>query len=646
MLEKERHLNNKARTGRILLLCEKPLVALQIVKALESKFGKAKKKDCFFEVGPYTVAYAQGHLVDIADDVVSTKWRLEELPVFPEKFRYSPRRGMEKLLKELVSVIRQSDVIFNFGDVGKEGELIIRLILQYAKWKDWGRVYRFWSSKALTKEVILSALENGMRPSREFDSLYYAALARQHADFIVGVNLTRLITLIQEKENLVQPKRGEKTTRVWSIGRVQSPTLRLVVERDLAIENFTPVPYFLLKCEFSYGDLKWVGIFVRDSYFRTTAKDVFNKRFRHSNLQGLPENALLKEELEEVVRKIENRRTGIVDYVSVEEVNEVPPKLFSLTGLQAEANKLFKFSPSKTLEVAQRLYEEYGILSYPRTDSEYLPSNMVSEVKDLLQSLTPERFRDLIDWSKVSSKYKEVFDDAKVTDHHALIPQGRAPENLDSDSAKIYHLVLRRFIAAFSKDSKKVNVEILTKVSGLAFKTHKSFCIEAGWKKVYGVKEDKENLHKVEMLKLETRKKRHLLVYKEKHFIEEGKTSPPPRFTEGTLIKEMKARGLGTAATRDSIIERLKEVGYLKVENGKLISTAKGRKLILELIDDSPFSSVEITSVWERELNDIYEKNKGSEGYNTFIKSVKDLVKEEVERLKQKLLHQEKRKNS
>lgn len=633
--------SKKVEVGKILLLCEKYLVAYQITKALESKFGKAKKKGMFFEVGPYVVAYAQGHLVDIADDVINKEWRFEELPIFPEKFRYSPRKGTEKLLKELVSVIKQSEVVFNFGDVEREGELIIRLILQYAGWKDWSCVYRFWSSKALTKEVILSTLENGMRPSREFDSLYYAALARQHADFIVGVNMTRLITLIQRKKGLAH---AEGVTHVWSVGRVQSPTLRLVVERDLAIENFVPVPYFLLKCDFSYDDLKWTGTFVRGSYFKASAKDMFSKKFGHFDLKNLPEDALLKDELEEVVKKIENRKTGMVDYVSMKEVVDPSPKLFSLASLQAEANRLFKFTPSKTLKIAQKLYEEYRILSYPRTDSEYLPSNLVHEVRDLLQTLTPKEFRDLIDWNKVSSNYKRVFDDSKVSDHHAIVPQGAPPKNIDSDSMKIYNLVLKRFVAAFSKDSKKISVEINTKVSGLVFKACQNFRVEAGWRKVYGVKEDKKDLHKFEGLRLETQKRGQVLVYKERHFVEEDKTSSPPRFTEGTLVKEMKAKGLGTAATRDSVIERLKEVGYLRLENGKLISTEKGRKLILELINDSSLSSVEITSIWEKELNEIYEKDKGEEGYNTFIKNIKDFIRKEVERLKQKLIYQEKKK--
>ena len=620
-------MGRKRGQKKILILCEKRLVALQFVKALESRHGRARKKGLFFEVGPYIVAYAQGHLVEIADDVVSTRWRLEELPVFPEKFRYIPREGTERLLKELVRAIRQSDIILNCGDSGREGELVIRLILKYAGWKDWKKVYRFWTSKALTDEVILSVLENGLKPAEKFDSLYYSALARQHADFISGVNLTRLVTLTQEKN------RGD----VWSVGRVQTPTLRLVVERDIAIESFRPVPYFLLKCRFSRKKLTWEGVFVRSSLFKKKAEDVFAEKSPHADLRNLPENALTGEEAERVLKIITSERTGVIAHVSLKETTEPPPGLFSLASLQAEANRLYGFSSGKTLELAQRLYEEYRVISYPRTDSEYLPANAVPEVRNLLRTLTPGSLRNLIDWSRVSESYRKVFDDSKITDHHALIPQGRCLDGVGSDLQKIYTLILKRFLAAFMRDSMKLSVEIHVNVKGALFKTVKHFVTVAGWRKVYGIREEVEKAEGFKNLKKELHERGKIVVLKGKCSADERKTLPPSRYTEGSLIREMKARGLGTAATRSAIIDRLKEVGYLHVKDRKLVSTAKGRKLILDIMKESSFSSVDITSEWERRLNEIYENNMGREGYRLFMRDIKSFVKSEVEKLKRRL---------
>jgi len=586
---------------KTLILTEKPSVAEDFAKALQ-----CKRRDGYFENGEYVITWAFGHLFEISDEDLPKRWELETLPIFPERFEYKLRSSQAgKQFKVIKGLLSQAGKVVVGTDAGREGELIARLILQKAGLKDWSKVYRFWTSSALTPEVIRQELRK-LKPAKEYDSLYWCALARQHADFLVGINLTRAVSL-------------RSSGGVWSVGRVQTPTLALVVQRDLEIENFKPKPYWVIKALFSVNGETYEGVW-----------------FGKKSGGGVNENEDVDEEEEEreeeeaggvfdysavekILEKLSSARQAVVSKVEKKKRVEEPPPLYSLSSLQRDANRELGFSAQKTLDIAQKLYEERKAISYPRSDAEYLSESSVSLVKEVLKRLNRE---DLVE--KVDKVGKRVFDDRKLTDHHAIIPLRDEEEDWADAEKALFGLIKRRFLAAFYEPFIALDTMVITQVAGENFYSKGSTVLQLGYKELYGRPKDKllpklEEGQKVDVLK----------VWSEKRW-----TKPPPRYTEGMLIKRMEKLSLGTPATRAGIIETLKSRGYLVLNKKHLISTEKGRELIKNL-QGSKIVSVEMTSEWEQQLEGIYKNKKGFGGYTDFLERIKAFTGEEVERVKQ-----------
>ncbi len=590
-----------------VILCEKPSVAQDIAKAL----GKAQKKDGYIQAGEYAITWAFGHLFEIDDEVAPKKWSLDTLPIFPEKFKYRLTKGAGKQFKVIKELLKKADGVVIATDAGREGELIARLILYQAGWKSWDRTYRLWTSEALTPDVVERELKN-LKPAKDFDSLYWSALGRQHADWIVGINLTRLVS--------VKAGKGQ----VWSVGRVQTPTLKLIVEREKEIREFKPEEYYVVKAKFDKEGSSYEGTLL-------TQKAILDKG-------GQPEGAvsddegdekrdedrgfrLSKEEAERIVQEVRSEGKGIVVEVKRQKKREKPPLLHSLTSLQREANKLYGFSAQKTLDIAQKLYETHKCLSYPRTDAQHLAESSRDLVKQVLNRLGKKELLPAVEKTG-----KRVFDDSKLTDHHALIPLAPLPANAKEDEKKIYNLVLRKFLGAFMPDYEYEVTTVITKVGNHSFLSKGKTDINLGWKALYQ-KDEKES-------KLPRLEKGDGVVVKSVSS-QQKFTQPPPRYSEATILKKMEKLNLGTPATRSSILESLKSRGYVLVEKKSLVPSEKA----LELIDkmrESPIASPEMTGEWERELDSIYTKKRGKKGYEDFLANIRGLTQKEIERLKDK----------
>jgi DNA topoisomerase-3 len=586
---------------KTLILTEKPSVAEDFARALG-----CRRREGYYEGGEYVITWALGHLFEISDENLPKRWNLEDLPIFPERFEYKLRSSQAgKQFKVIKELLRQTERVIVATDAGREGELIARLILQKAGLKDWSKVYRFWTSEALTPEVIRRELRR-LKPAKEYDSLYWCALARQHADFLVGINLTRAVSL-------------RSNGGVWSVGRVQTPTLALVVQRDLEIENFKPKPYWVIKALFSVEGKTYEGVWLgKKNGGRVDAAENVDEeeeeREEEEEVGGVFDYSAVKK----IVEKLSSVRQAVVSRVERRKRVEYPPPLYSLSSLQRDANRELGFSAQKTLDIAQKLYEERKAISYPRSDAEYLSESSIPLVKEVLRKLKRE---DLIE--RVEKVGKRVFDDRKLTDHHAIIPLRDEEEDWTKEEKALFRLIKRRFLAAFYEPFIALDTVVITQVAGEEFYSRGTTVLQLGYKELYGKPKEKllpklEKGQKVDVLK----------VWSEKRW-----TKPPSRYTEGSLIKKMEKLSLGTPATRASIIETLKERGYLVLNKKHLISTEKARQLIQNL-QESKIVSVELTSEWEQQLEGIYKNKKGFGGYRDFLEKIKTFTKEEVERVK------------
>jgi DNA topoisomerase-3 len=564
-----------------VILTEKPSVAKDIAKALGSY---TQGKD-HIKAGEYVIVWAVGHLLEIDDSVAPQKWDLESLPIFPEKFLYKAKNQQFFAVKRILS---QAKEVVVATDAGREGELIARLILLHSGWKAWDRTYRLWTSKALTPEVVRKELR-ALKPIREFDSLFWSAIARQHADWLVGINLTRAVSL----------KAGGG---VWSVGRVQTPTLELIVRRTVEREAFKPQPYFVIKGVFSKDGRVYEGLLV------------FKEK----------EERLSEEKAKEIVRELEKEGTGEVVAFQEERKREYAPLLFSLTSLQRRANEKLGWSASKTLAVAQRLYEELKCISYPRTDAQHLSEENKELVKEVLKKLGRE---DLVE--NVEKVGKRVFDDSKLTDHHAIIPLDRLPQSANEDERMLYELIKNRFFAVFMPPFEYLSFKVITKLGRYEFVSYGRKVLSLGWREVEPLEETQPDLS---FLRKGDR------VKKEKVIAQKKFTEPPPAYTEGSLLKEMEKLSLGTPATRASIIETLKERGYVFLKGKSLIASEKGKALI-KFLEGRKIIQPEMTSEWEKKLESIYTQRLGKKGYEEFLEGIKNFVKEELQLYLSKNLH-------
>ena len=619
----------------IVILCEKPSVARDIAKAFQQVKPQEGYYLCAEGSKKYAITWAYGHLFEIDEKILPEKWILSDLPIFPEEFKYVLIEGknIKKQFQVIKSLLSKASEVIIATDAGEEGELIARLILIQAGWKNWESTYRLWTSEALTPQVVRRELQNGLKKASAYNSLFYASLSRQHADFIVGINLTRAATLKARSNGRYNNQEENRRSLVWSIGRVQTPTLALIVERTLEIENFKPEPYWIIKAIFSKDEktfeAKLLADFIRNKEKSKEKKDNEKENKEKFGRYGISDEKKVKE----IYEKLKGENFGLVTDVKIREVKEPPPLLHSLTSLQREANKLYNFTAEKTLQIAQNLYEVYKCISYPRSDAQYLATSSIPLVKNVLRKLGRS---DLV--SEVDKVGKRVFDDSKLTDHHAIIPLDILPSNAKEDEKKIYNLIVRRFFGVFMPDYRYEVIEVWIDLGGYIFYARGRRDIELGWRSLYKneFREEEENgLKEEDDVVLLPELKKGDIVFKEKLFYEKKMTEPPLYYTEGTLLKKMENLNLGTPATRHLIIETLKTRKYITVVKKSLIATEKGKTLIAILKKlGSRLLSAELTGYWEKKRREIYKENLGVNGYKNFMEEVKKLVVEEIEKIK------------
>ena len=558
---------------KTLILTEKPSVARDFALALAT--GRTgSSSDGFIETDDYVITWAIGHLLAPFDpedyDAKFKKWSLATLPILPEEFKFKAQPKTKKQLDIIKKLLKRPDLdrLIVATDAGREGELIARLILNEGKSKL--KSFRFFTSAALTKEVIHTELKK-LKPLYEFDRLYIAGRARQKADWLVGMNLSRLATL--------------KLNDLFSVGRVQTAVLGLIVERRTAIEAFVSMDYFEMKGHFKFkeGELT--------AYWYDPSKKEDEKRQDK------------REHFDKLAADLKNKKAEIIVLNEIERTH-YPQGLYSLTELQRQANIQFSFSATKTLEIAQSLYEKYKCLSYPRTDSKVMAESSFDLVKSLVykfKDLYPEHF-EKFSANKLSLKNKIVFDDSRLTDHHGLVPLKDFTGHESSPEGRIFNLVLKRFISNFLENHKFLETEVKIKSENNFFKTKGKKIIEMGFK-ILEAKESEEILPAIGLHECGVFKNGEVLAQK---------TKPPYEYTEASLLYDMtnpaklvneadlkkifrSEVGLGTQATRAQIIETLLKRNYVERSGKNLKALDKGVQLVEQL--SSMPSARELTSV-------------------------------------------------
>ncbi len=582
----------------ILCITEKPSVGSDIAKIL----GATTRRDGYFEGNGYCVTWTFGHLCCLKEpaDYCSEwkRWSLSSLPMIPPRFgiKLIPSDSYKHQFETIKSLIEQCDKIINCGDAGQEGELIQRWVMQKAGCQK--PVERLWIS-SLTDEAIKEGFEN-LRPEKDLEPLYLAGLCRAIGDWVLGLNATRLYSL---KYGI----RGQ----VLSIGRVQTPTLALVVARQLEIENFVPKDYWELKTMY------------RDTLFSATGK-TFDK----------------EEKGAEIVEKIKDLPLCVTD-VTKKAGKEAPPRLFDLTSLQVECNKKLNLGADDTLKTIQSLYEK-KVTTYPRVDTTYLTDDMYGKCGGILNSLKDYQTLMIPLRGKKLKKSKKVFDNSKVTDHHAIIPTGQPlPDNLSKTERDVFNLIALRFISVFFPDCSFEQTVVSAKVDNINFKATGKLILDAGWKIVYaGERKNEENDKEEEdssaILPVFTKGESG------PHFpkLMKKTTQPPKYFTEGTLLKAMetagasvededlrealKANGIGRPSTRAAIIEILYKRGYIIKERKSLRATPAAIELI-SLIKEELLKSAKLTGIWEGKLRQIEKEEYSAQ---EFISQIKQMISE------------------
>lgn len=581
----------------IVCIAEKPSVARDIADVL----GAKSRHEGYIEGNGYCVTWTFGHLCTLKEPheyMPEWKtWSLGSLPMIPQRFgiKLIDDKGIEKQFKIIEDLISKADMVINCGDAGQEGELIQRWVMQKAGCKC--PVKRLWIS-SLTEEAIKDGFEK-LKDQADFQPLYEAGLSRAIGDWILGMNATRLYTL----------KYGQNR-QVLSIGRVQTPTLALIVKRQQEIENFKPEQYWELK-----------------TIYRDTAFSSTKGKFK------------TQEEAKEIIDSISDKDFTVTD-VSKKNGTEYAPRLFDLTSLQVECNKKFGYSADDTLKTIQSLYEK-KFTTYPRVDTTFLSDDIYPKVPSILKGLRDyQQFTAPLDGKKLP-KTKKVFDNSKVTDHHAIIPTGVPPQNLTDMERRVYDLVARRFIAAFYPDCKISTTTVMGKVEEHEFKVTGKQILEPGWRVVFAkdVDTDKETADDEEktlppFVKGESGPHAPQLA--------EKWTQPPKPYTEATLLRAMetagklvdsdelrdalKENGIGRPSTRAAIIETLFKRRYIRKERKNLIATPTGIELI-GIIHEELLKSAELTGIWENKLRKIERKDYDT---LTFINELKTMVKELV----------------
>ena len=578
-------------------IAEKPSVAREIAEVL----GATKRMNGYIEGNGYQVTWTFGHLCtlkephDYADEW--KRWSLSALPMIPPRFgiKLISNPTYEQQFKVIETLMQNAEMVINCGDAGQEGELIQRWVMQKAGCTC--PVYRLWIS-SLTEEAIREGFQH-LKEQTEFRTLYEAGLSRAIGDWLLGMNATRLYTI-----------RYGQNRQVLSIGRVQTPTLALIVNRQAEIDNFKPEPYWELKTIY------------RNTTFSAT-KGKFTK----------------KEEGEAFLEVVQKEDFTVTD-ISEKKGKEYAPRLFDLTSLQVECNKKFAFTADDTLKLIQSLYEK-KVTTYPRVDTTFLSDDIYPKV--------PNTLKGLVDYTELTApvlaakipKSKRVFDNSKVTDHHAIIPTGVPARNLTENERKVYDLVTRRFIAAFYPDCDISTTTVLGKVDKVDFKVTGKQILKPGWRVVFGAEQKDPDAEPTEeegvlpdFVKGESGPHKPIL--------KETWTTPPKPYTEATLLRAMetagklvdndelrdalKENGIGRPSTRAAIIETLFKRNYIRKERKNLYPTATGVELI-DTIHEELLKSAELTGLWEKKLRQI---ERGTYEARTFLEELKQMVNQVV----------------
>lgn len=614
----------------IVCIAEKPSVARDIAEVL----GAHNKKDGFIEGNGYQVTWTFGHLCTLKEPHEYTpqwkSWSLASLPMIPPRFgiKLINDSGIEKQFKIIESLMQKADMIINCGDAGQEGELIQRWVMQKAGAKC--PVKRLWIS-SLTEEAIREGFAN-LKDQSEFQPLYEAGLSRAIGDWTLGMNATRLYTL----------KYGQNK-QVLSIGRVQTPTLALIVKRQQEIENFVPKQYWELKT--SYRDTIFSAI------VRKSDEELAEEAAAEKENPQLKKKTPAKEDAnrgippitdqatgEQLLERIKNAPFTITD-ISSKKGTEAPPRLFDLTSLQVECNKKFGYSADMTLQLIQSLYEK-KVATYPRVDTTFLSDDIYPKCPKILEGLKDYAVYTAPLAGKPLIKSKKVFDNSKVTDHHAIIPTGVQPRELTNMEKTVYDLIARRFIAVFYPDCKFSTTTVIGEADSIEFKVTGKQILEQGWRVVFAKEQQDDTKENDEEKTLPAFVKGESGPHYPSLF--EKWTQPPRPYTEATLLRAMetagklvendelrdamKENGIGRPSTRAAIIETLFKRRYIRKEKKNLIATPTGVELI-QLIHEELLKSAELTGIWEKKLREIEKKSYDAA---TFISELKQMVTEIV----------------
>lgn len=580
----------------ILCITEKPSVAKDIASIL----GANVRRDGFYEGGDYKITWTYGHLCTLKEPADYTslwkRWSLGALPMIPPKFsiKLIEQDSIKRQFKVIEGLIAEASEVINCGDAGQEGELIQRWVMQKAKCNC--PVKRLWIS-SLTDESIKEGF-NTLEPQAKFDNLYYAGLSRAIGDWVLGMNATRLYSL-----------KYSSPGKVLSIGRVQTPTLALIVQRHHEIANFVSKDFWELKTLY------------RDVIFNATSG-----RF------------MSLDEANSALDKIKGSLFEVVD-VSEKKGKESPLRLFDLTSLQVECNKRWGWTADDTLRLIQSLYEK-KVTTYPRVDTTYLSDDLYPKIPDILKRMTPYANLTSTLLSAILPKSKKVFDNSKVTDHHAIIPTGQSPTSLVGDERKLYHLIALRFIAAFYPDCEFMTTTVIGDVAGVGFKATGKVIVSPGWRAVYAsdssAPDEQQGEDKI-LPKFDVGEKGQ-----HEPSLQKKMTQPPKYYTEGTLLRAMesagktvddeelreamKENGIGRPSTRAAIIETLFKRKYIYRERKNIMASQAGIDLI-STINQDLLKSAKLTGIWENKLRRI---ERGEYSATDFISELKFMVTEIV----------------
>lgn len=619
--------------SKILIIAEKPSVATDLARVLGKELGKftRDKSGSYYENDQAVITSAVGHLLEqkkpMTEAGKALPWKFEYLPVIPKNFELEPIKQSEDRLKKVMHLAKGKQIveIVNACDAGREGELIFHNLVRYGKWKK--PIKRLWM-QSMTDDAILNAWHH-MRNEEDMQALTNAAVCRSESDWLIGLNGTRALTILQSRGGF----------NVTPAGRVQTPTLAILAKRELEIQAFKPEPYSEVVADFQVKNSTYVGKWVDTAWKKSETNP-------HSKPERIWDTALANS----IAQRCQGKQGSIKE--EKKPVSTTAPLLYDLTSLQREAANRFGFSAKRTLQLAQECYEKHKVLTYPRTDSRYLPQDYLDKVAEIVQEVgkNHEEFgifaKDIIKNKRIKLN-KRIFDNTKVSDHFAIIPTGKI-QNLTGDAQKIYEMVLARFLAVFFPPAIFEDTKRMTSIQhdgGIVdnFLTTGRVLVEPGWQAVYGRKPGSTG--KEELVPIVTGESANLV-----HLdIRNALTKPPARYNEATLLAAMEGagklvdddelaaamseRGLGTPATRASIIEGLISQDYVAREGRELLATRRGIELInlLQRIGLKTMTSPSMTGEWEYKLK---QMEQGNLDRDSFMKGIKDLTGRIIERVR------------